>query len=156
METSNGKVSLAGKLFYGKVNKMRLELKNLTIVSDGITNWSYNKKENKVVISNYDPGDPSVISLEKIINDYPSQCNLIVGKEGDTDILTFLPGKPGLNFKNAKIFINPGSLINKVDLTDQNNNNIQIEFSNYQLNKNISTSTFTFTPPKGSKVIDLR
>jgi outer membrane lipoprotein-sorting protein len=155
-ETSNGKVSLVGKLIYGKVNKMRLELKNLVIVSDGITNWSYNKKENKVIISNYDPSDPSIISLEKIINDYPSQCIVSSGKEDDSNVLTLSPNKQGLNFKNAKIYINSSFLINKVNLTDQNNNSILIDFSNYQLNKDINTLTFTFSPPKGSKVIDLR
>lgn len=156
LQTSNGKVILTGKFFYGKGNKMRLELKGLNIISDGKTSWSYNKKEKKVVISNYDPGDPSIISLEEIINDYPSECTLTTQKDGDTNILNLIPNKPGLSFKNAKIYISPDNLIQKINLTDQNNNHVQIEFSNYQLNKNLSTSTFTFTPPKGSKVIDLR
>ncbi len=155
-QTSNGKVTLAGKIFYAKVNKMRLELKSLTIVSDGKTNWSYNKKEKKVIISNYDPDDPSIISLKKIINDYPSHCTLTIEKDGNTNILNLIPSKSKLSFKNAKIYISSDNLIQKINLTDQNNNRVQIEFSNYELNKDISTSTFTFTPPKGSKVIDLR
>jgi len=155
-QTSNGKVTLAGKFFYGKGNKMKLELKNLTIVSDGKTSWSYNKREKKVIVSNYDPTDPSIISLENIINNYPSKCKLAADKEGETNILNLVPNKSGSSFKYAKIFISPDNLILKINLTDQNNNNVQIEFSNYQLNKSLGTSTFTFTAPKGSKVIDLR
>jgi len=155
-QTTNGKVTLAGKFFYGKGNKMRLDLKNLTIVSDGKTSWSYNKKEKKVVISNYDPTDPSIISLEKIINDYPSRCKLTLEKNSGVNVLNLTPNKTGLSFKNAKIFINTEELIDKIELTDQDNSLIVIEFSNYQLDKNINNSTFAFTPPKGSKVIDLR
>jgi outer membrane lipoprotein carrier protein len=155
-QISNSKVTITGKFFYGKVNKMRLELKNLTIVSDGKTNWSYNKKEKKVIISNYNPGDPSIISLKNIINDYPSHCTLTTEKEDGTNILNLFPIKSNLSFKNAKIYINSDNLIQKINLTDQNNYQVQIEFSNYQLNKDLSTSTFTFSPPKGSKIIDLR
>ncbi|MGA7719622.1 MAG: outer-membrane lipoprotein carrier protein LolA [Ignavibacteriaceae bacterium] len=155
-QSSNGKVTLAGKFFYGRTNKMRLELKNLVIVSDGVTNWSYNKKENKVIISNYNPDDPSIISLQRIINEYPLQCKVTSDKDGDLNILNLFPNKSGLIFKNALIYINPGNLIQKINLTDQTSNHIQIEFSNYQLNKSLGISTFSFTPPKGSKVIDLR
>jgi outer membrane lipoprotein carrier protein len=135
---------------------MRLELKSLIIVTDGKTNWSYNKKDKKVVISNYDPSDPSIISLERIIKDYPSSCKVTTEKEGSTDVINLSPNKRGLNFKNAKIHINSENLIEKINMVDQNNNQVQIEFSNYQLNKDLGASTFTFTPPKGSKVIDLR
>jgi chaperone LolA len=155
-QISNGKVTLSGKFFYGKGNKLRLELKNLTIVSDGKTSWSYNKNAKKVIISNYDLDDPSIISLGNIINDYPSHCTVTENKNGETNVLNLTPVKQGLSFKSAKIYISRDNLIQKMDLIDQNNINIQIEFSNYQLNNKFSTSTFTFTPPKGSKIIDLR
>lgn len=155
-QSTNGKINLAGKFFYKKENDLRLELKNLMIVSDGTTNWSYNKKENKVIISNYDPSDPSIISLKKIIEDYPAKCEVSDEKENGNNVLVLKPGKPGMNFKIAKIYINSAELVQKIILTDQNNALIQIEFSNYKLNQKLNNSTFTFIPPKGSKVIDLR
>lgn len=155
-QISNGKVALSGKFYYAKGDKMRLDLKTLSIISDGKTSWSYNKKAKKVIISNYDPGDPSIISLENIINNYPSRCNITMDKEGNKSILILTPKKPGMSFKNAKIYIGSDDLIQKIDMTDQNNNPVQIEFANYQLNKNLSTSIFTLTPPEGSKIIDLR
>ena len=60
VQLNNGKVNLEGKLFFKKENNLRLELKNLNIVSDGKTNWNYNKGQKKVIISNYDENDPSV------------------------------------------------------------------------------------------------
>ncbi|MCL5030318.1 MAG: outer membrane lipoprotein carrier protein LolA [Bacteroidetes bacterium] len=155
-QSTNGRINLVGKFFYKKENDLRLELRNLMIVSDGTTNWSYNKKENKVIISNYDPSDPSIISLKRIIEDYPAKCEVSDEKENGNNVLVLKPGKPGMNFKIAKIFINSSDLVQKIILTDQNDALIQIEFSNYKLNQKLNNSTFTFIPPKGSKVIDLR
>ncbi len=155
-QTVNGKVNLAGVFFYDRQNKLRLELKNLTVVSDGVTSWSYNKKQNKVIISSYDPNDHSIISLKNIIDDYPSKCSVSGGEENGNNILILKPDKPGLNFKIAKIYVNSVNLIQKIILTDDNDVQVQIEFSNYKLNQKLNNSVFTFTPPKGSKVIDLR
>lgn len=155
-QISNGKTALSGKFYYAKENKLRLELKSLILVSDGETNWNYNKKADKVIISNYNADDPTILSLEKIINDYPSECSVTAEKANNGSALLFTPNNQALNFKNAKIYINNDNLISKMTVTDKNDGIIQIEFSNYKLNGNISRSMFTFTPPKGSKVIDLR
>ena len=44
----------------------------------------------------------------------------------------------------------------KMIIEDLNDVLIQIDFSDYKLNSNLPDSLFTFTPTKGSKVIDLR
>jgi outer membrane lipoprotein-sorting protein len=155
-QSTDGKVNLAGKFFYGKGNKLRLELRTLVIVTDGKTNWSFNKKENKVIISNYDPSDPSILSIEKIIDDYPSRCSINSGMENNTNVLTLSPNKPGLNFKTAKLFVSSNNMVYKILITDPNGALIQIDLTNYKINKNPDNSIFTFTAPKGSKVIDLR
>ena len=50
VQLNNGKVNIEGKFFFKKENKLRLELKNLIIVSDGKTNWNYNKRQKKVIM----------------------------------------------------------------------------------------------------------
>ena len=156
VQTTNGKVNLTGKFYYEKDNKLRLEFKNLLIVTDGQTSWNYNKRENKVIISSYNPDDPSYFSLKQIIEGYPSKCDVSLSKDNGSDVLVLTPNKPGLNFKTAKIWLNPDNLISKIMLTDQNNALVQVNFSNYKLDSSLNKSTFIFTPPKGSKVIDLR
>ena len=155
-QSSNGRANLSGKFFYKKKNNLRLELKNLVIMSDGETSWNYNKKENKVIISSYDENDPSILSLTKIINEYPQRCTVDLQKDNGKNILVLTPKSTGINFKSVKIWIGPEDLIQKMEVLDLNNTAIQISFSNYQLNKKLPNSFFTFTPPKGSKVIDLR
>ena len=51
-QSTNGKASLNGKIFFSKGNKLRLELENSTIISDGTVIWNYNKGQKKVVINN--------------------------------------------------------------------------------------------------------
>ena len=47
-QSVNGNVNLKGKVYYKKENQLRFEFKNILIVSDGETSWSYNQKDNKV------------------------------------------------------------------------------------------------------------
>ena len=156
IQLSNGKVSLSGKFYYKKKDNLRLELKNATIVSNGKTNWNYNKAENKVIISSYDEHDPSVLSLNNFINVYPSECDVELQDNNGQKVLILTPRKEGLNFKYVKIWLDSNHLINKIIIEDLNDISIQVNFSAYKLNTQLSDSLFTFTPPKGSKVIDLR
>ncbi len=156
VQSSNGNVNLYGKFYFKKKNNLRLELKNSIIISNGKTNWNYNKAENKVIISSYDEHDPSVLSLNNFINIYPTECNIELMEIKDQKVLMLTPKKPGLNFKYVKIWTDSKHLISKMIIGDLNDVLIQIDFSDYKLNSNLPDSLFTFTPPKGSKVIDLR
>ncbi len=156
VQYTNGKENISGKFSYKKEGKLRLELKNILVVTDGKTNWSYNKKENKVVISDYDPSDPSVLSLNRFINDYPSGCSVSAGVEKGSRFLTLIPKTEKHKFKSVKMFINEKDLVDKLIIEDMNGNFITINFSDIKTNSGLSNSKFTFNPPKGSKVIDLR
>ncbi len=154
---SGGSEKISGKLFYKKENKLRLELKNSTIVSDGETNWNYSKSGNKVVISEFDDSDPSALSLQKILYKYPSECKISSEPAGENQVLVLVPEKSSeLNFNQVKITVNKEYLIEKILIDDPNSGVFEIALSNYKLNRNIPDNKFTFSPPEGSKVIDLR
>ena len=53
-QSVNQKVNLKGKVFYKKENNLRFEFDNMLIISDGETSWNYNKKQDKVIITNYE------------------------------------------------------------------------------------------------------
>jgi outer membrane lipoprotein-sorting protein len=154
---TNGKLDFSGKFFYKQRNKIRFELKNLIIVSDGNTNWNYNKKENKVIITQYDDTDPSALSLEKVLYDYPSKCTATSEIEKGENVLVLIPkNNSGLKFNKVKLWINDDYLINKVLIEDPNSGLIEFELTNYKTNQDIDNSMFSLIPPEGSKVIDLR
>lgn len=152
---SGSKEDFSGKLYLKKDNKLRIELKNNLIITDGRTFWNYNKKENKVIINNYDPAEPSELSLNTFINDYPSRSTITSGEEGNHKTLTLEPKTSELNFNSAELFINKDNLVDKV-IIDSNSGKAVITFTGYILDRDLPDSDFTYSPPEGTKVIDLR
>ncbi len=154
-KSSGTNEGFSGKLYIKKENKFRLELKNNTIITDGDTFWNYDKRQKKVIINYYDESDPSEFSLHSFINDYPSKCTVSSGKEGEYKTLTLVPKTSGLNFKSAELYIDDNNLVDKI-IIDDGSGKSTIVLSGYKLNTDIPNSEFTFSPPKGIKIIDLR
>jgi chaperone LolA len=156
-QSTNGKATVNGKFFFKKENKLRIEFKNSVLVSDGVTNWSYNQKEHKVVISKHEENSASPFSLRKVVYDYPKECVVTSENDKDTEILVLTPIQDSnIGYSVIKIWTNKENLINRIILKDKADNLIQIDFSKYKVNQKIADSKFIFTPPGGSKVIDLR
>ncbi|HSP86830.1 MAG TPA: outer membrane lipoprotein carrier protein LolA, partial [Ignavibacteriaceae bacterium] len=100
IQKAGGKEILSGKLSFKKENKYNLDLKNILIISDGISIWNFNKKENKVIINNVDESDPSFFSFNTFVYDYPSQC--IITSEQNGEVLILTPKENSdLNFSKA-------------------------------------------------------
>ena len=155
-QSTDGKQNLIGKLLYKKENKLRFELKNHLIISNGETSWNYSKKENKVIISSVDEESEGIFSVKKLIYEYPSQCELSLEDEGGQKILTLVPSSTSLSFNYLKLYVNSDNLISKVLLSEGAGSLSLVNISDYVLNKNIPDSKFSFTSPEGCKVIDLR
>ncbi|MCW8813253.1 MAG: outer membrane lipoprotein carrier protein LolA [Ignavibacteriaceae bacterium] len=152
----NGKINLEGKVYYKKENHLRFEFNNMLIVSDGETSWNYNKKQNKVIITDYDTEGNKILSLRQIIYEYPDECELSTYDSEGEKVLQLIPKNNSLSFNSVKLFITDDNLISKVLIDDPPTGSIQVFLSNYKINKNLSDSLFSFSPPEGSQVLDLR
>jgi len=155
-QSVNDKVNLKGKVYYKKENQIRFEFKNILIVSDGGTSWSYNQKDNKVIITDYESEENKILSMRQIIFEYPKDCELSTFKSEDQTVLELIPQDNEFSFTSIKLFIDGDNLITKALIDDPATGEIQIELSDYQLNKNLPDSFFNFSPSEGSQVIDLR
>jgi outer membrane lipoprotein-sorting protein len=157
VQKTNSKKVFAGKLSYKKENKFYLDLKNILVVSNGSTLWNYNKNQNKVIINKVDKTYPSFFSFNRIVYDYPSECTITFEKEDDSDILIFVPKEnSNLSFYEAKLWITKDYLISKIMLNGGVSENVEVVFSNYNLNQSLGDSKFIFNPPEGSTIIDFR
>jgi len=156
IQSINGKTNLAGKIFYKKANKLRFEFNNLLIVSDGETSWNYNKKENKVIITGYDAEGTDFLSIENLIYKYPEECSISSYEFEGQNVLEFKPNTSTFNFSSIKLWIDEDDLVSRALFDDPVAGLIQIDLSNYELNKHIADSYFSFSPPAGSEIIDLR
>jgi len=155
-QSGNGKNKLAGMLVFKKENMLRIDTKNFIIVTDGTTSWNYNKKQNKVIISNYDENDPGVFSIKELVYELPAESDIELSNENGQNVLTLTPNSYNYSFDSAKLWLNEDNLISKVILNDAAIGIVKVKFSNYQLNQNLKDSEFSFTPPEGSRIIDIR
>ena len=156
IQSTNGKIFLSGVFLFKKENMVKIIAKQLIIVSDGTTSWSYNKKENKVIISNFDENDPGVFSINELVYNFPEECDISSNIENGEKVLTLVPNGYKYNFNKVQIWLNTDDLISKVLFIDPAFGETEVTFSNYKLNQNFSDSEFYFIPPVGSKIIDLR
>jgi outer membrane lipoprotein-sorting protein len=155
-QSVNGNINLKGKIFYKKENQLRFEFKNILIMSDGETSWSYNQKNNKVVISDYESEGNKILSIRQIIYEYPESCDISTFESEGQKVLQLIPNDDTFSFNSVQLFIDSDNLITKALIDDPATGKIEIVLSEYQLNKNLQDSFFQFSPPEGSQVIDLR
>jgi len=145
----------SGKIYFKKKNKIRVELKEQLLISDGKTVWNYNKKQNKVIISNNE-AEPSVLSLDKFILGYPAECEASFTGKQEQKIILLTPKKKNAPFKEIKIYPDNSSILTKIEFTDTNGNYFSFGFTDVKLDGDIKDSQFMFTAPKGIRTVDLR
>ncbi|MEJ5262372.1 MAG: outer-membrane lipoprotein carrier protein LolA [Ignavibacterium sp.] len=155
-QKAGGKVVLSGKIIFKKENKYRIENKNQIIGSDGVSAWNYNSSQKKYIITNYDGESNSIYSINYLVYQLPDECILSAITEGNSKVLELKPKTTNLQFSKIELWINADNLIQKIILKELNNNSNEIVLSNYKLNQKVSDSLFSFNPPEGTKVIDLR
>jgi outer membrane lipoprotein carrier protein len=157
---SNSKAtSSTGTLYIKKENKYRIETGSQTIVTDGITSWSYSPKKKQVVIDNYKETG-NTFSPNKYLFQYPE--NFYSDLEGtetlggsDVYVLKLKPRESGY-VKSAQLWVDKNEwLIKKISIvSDESTTTFTVK--NIHLNVGLSDSKFTFTPPEGVEVIDMR
>lgn len=151
----DGRASISGKIFFKKENNFRIEFGNSIIVSDGTTSWNFNKKENKVIITDYEEYG-SLFSINFLVYQFPDQCILKGELYGDLRKLTLTPKNRTSNLGEVTLWINKNDLIEKVQTSDLASGFIELNFFNIRINQTLPLSNFQFNPPQGSRIIDLR
>jgi len=155
-QSINGKENLSGRVYYKKENHLRFEFKNILIISDGETSWNYNEKQNKVIITDYENEGNKILSIRHMIYEYPEDCDLDTYELEGKRILQLIPKNNNFSFNSIKLFIDEDNLISKAIIEDPATGIVQVVLSEYQINKDLPDSYFSFSPPEGSQVIDLR
>jgi outer membrane lipoprotein carrier protein len=153
--------SFAGILRMKKPNKYRIESEYQTVVTDGATVWSYSSVNNQVLIDRYKENQNS-ISPEKFLLTIPAQYYATrLGREKLGEIQTIalkLVPKDDRSFvKSVKVWVEEGSwVVQKVTIVDINETETTYTLKSIKLNTNLKEQVFTFVPPTGAEVVDLR
>jgi outer membrane lipoprotein carrier protein len=160
LKSSGGKAnSSSGVIYIKKADKYRIEAGGQVIITDGKTSWSYSPRRKQVVIDNY-KDDGNSFSPNKFLFSYPE--NFYSDLDGEENVggvdcyIIKLTPRSGGSVKSAKLWVDKNEdLIRKINIvTNESSNTYSLK--NISLDTGLSSSKFSFTPPKGVEVIDLR
>lgn len=162
-ETRKGKSgkanSSSGTIYIKKINKYRIEAGGQVIITDGETSWSYSPKKKQVVIDTY-KDDGNSFSPNKFLFNYPENFySDLQGEENingvDCYVIKLSPRNNG-SVKNATIWIDKNEdFIRKINIVTTESSNTY-SLKDITLDSGVSSSKFSFSPPEGVEVIDLR
>jgi outer membrane lipoprotein carrier protein len=157
--SSGGSQSSSGTIYIQKEDKYRIESKNEIIVTDGVTSWSYYKKKKQVVIDNY-KSDGNTFSPNKFLFKYPE--NFYSDLEGTETVsgvecylLKLSPRSKG-SVKSAKIWVDTEQYLIRKIYINSSESSSTYTLKKITLDAGLSSSKFSFSPPEGVEVIDLR
>jgi len=151
-----GKKGMAGKVYYAKGNKLRMELRNVLIISDGESVWSYNKSQKKITITALEGTELSIINLPELINEYPKNALVEESNVKGEAVITLTPKAKSASYKKAVVTVNEAGYIGKLNISARDGSQTELRFSSYDTGKNLSPGLFVMDTPEGVEVIDLR
>jgi outer membrane lipoprotein carrier protein len=157
----NIKQDFNGTLKMKKPNHYCVVSDYLTFVTDGKTVWAYSPVNNQVVVDNYKENS-NTISPEQFMLDLPDDyyTSLLNSKQTDSGTiiqLKLVPKDDRSFLKSVKLSIEKESwLIREIIIADVNETETTYIVKDVKLNTNIPDKIFTFEPPAGAEVVDIR
>jgi len=150
-----------GKLYISKKNKYRVETTAQTIVTDGITLWTYSVENNQVIVNDLDKAEENVLPKEVLLKyTKDSKPELIGEKEigGMPCIgIKFTPEDDDEYISSTIAWVNKKThLALKIEQEDINENITIYELTYHNFNTPHPASLFEFSIPANVEVIDLR
>lgn len=152
--TSNGVLVVQG-------DRYRVETDGQTLVTDGRVTWVYMQSENQVLINDYN-NDEQTFSISEFLFDYDENYDAsevaaaTLGGERHY-VLTLTPKSDEAFFTEATLAMRDrDDLITELKVVDVNGTTMRFNLENIQLNPSLQEDVFTFTPPQGTEVVDLR
>jgi len=152
--TLRGTLTVRGDAF-------RIELPNQTLVSDGVTLWSYSPEDNQVVVQDYAEEDLG-FSIGMVFTDYlqvfrPTGATRATMNGVRHDVLALVPREAGGPVRDATLYVRSSDAVpTRVRVHDVEGRTLAFDLSNVRLNPRLSSDAFTFRYPRGVEVIDLR
>ncbi len=153
---------VSGTLLMEGKKRFRLETEDQVLVNDGKTLWRYNKIDNQVLID-YAKSEQQDVLLNDLLYNlkdhyYGELIQEYKDKKPKRFLIKLVPKPSEQSFiKTIKFWVEDKSWeIERVIYTDYNDNETEFLIEKIDFNPHISDKTFTFVPPDGTQVVDLR
>lgn len=158
-KAANRTQHIAGSIHMKKPYKLRVEYPAQTIVVDGKSAWTYTPRNRQTIVTKFKKSDAEYPTPQSIFSRYSHRTAEVIGREEidgrAADILLLAAPSPdetevtvwvdrALNFPVKTVEKHPSGDTTTSLLTD------------VVINGKIPDTTFTFTPPEGVSVVDMR
>ena len=153
-ETFEGTVILDG-------DRYRVEAGQNTFVTDGKVTWIYDTAKNQVLINDY-VEDETAFSLNDFFFESNRDFELTSTETETVDgeahlVLHLTPKRDDAFFSDVTIWMRErDDLATRLEVLDVNGTKMAFRLDNIELNPPVDDEMFTFTPPEGTEVVDLR
>lgn len=153
-ETFSGTVLLSG-------DRYRVETGNQTLVTDGRVTWIYNASDNQVLINDATQDDTN-FSLSDLLFNYEEHyvvtSSEAVSVNGQGHVkLNLKPKARDSFFRSVALWVrDQDTLVTRLEVDDVNETTMIFDLDDISLNPSLQANAFSFTPPQGAEVIDLR
>lgn len=154
-QTSSGTLMLEGD------DKFRAETGDQVMISDGKTLWSYNIPAARVIIDRMENNEDTMLP-RRILFHYSKDYDLRIGGETEVNGVTclkliFTTSTGETMFPDVTVWVNSKTwMIVQVKQVDLNANETTYLLEQVAVKQTFPGDTFTFTPPEGAEVIDMR
>lgn len=151
--------------FYMKGDKFRIEMegKDLIIMSDNETSWTYMKATNEIQATAYNPDEQTLSPAKLLTNFYDKEYNYkyvglrkIEGKP--CDVIELTPKSTDKAFSKVQLAVDKNRQIVGGQVWEKNGNTYRYSLSNYKTNITLTDDLFTYTKKEfpDAEMIDLR
>jgi len=151
-----------GKIYIKNGDKYRFESEDQVIVTDGKTVWTYNALSKQLLIDRVRKNSGALLPRDLLFKYPKTHYATLLGEEkknGRSFYLVRLDPKEGVRgyIKSIRLHIEKKSwLIDEIETTDPNGNTSLFEISKINRKTKLADTLFTYQPPKGAEVVDMR
>lgn len=152
--TSHGVLIASGE-------KYRVETEGQTLVTDGEVTWVYMPSQQQVLINDY-MEDEQTFSVNEFLFDYDERFKLSDVQTSTLDgedhfVVSLEPKSKDAFFTEATLSMRArDNVVTRLQVVDVNGTTMVFRLTNIQINPTLDAGVFSFTPPTGAEVVDLR
>lgn len=160
--TSNArKLEKTGSIVFKK-DKYHITQDDIDVICNGNTQWIYNRTDNEVNISDYDPEE--ALNIEFVFQVYEANGKSrydgieTINSQSAHKITLFITDEE-IEYNQVTLWINQKTkLVERANLKDRNQTNTLISFKNVKINQGVSDKKFEFDAAKhpGVEIYDDR
>jgi chaperone LolA len=153
--------TVSGTLLFKKDRKYRIETADQTVVTDGATVWSYSPGTRQVLIDRYKEDEQDLTPRKLLTGAAGGFQAALVGKErlgkSETVQLKLVPVSEQTLIVGVRLWVDEHDwTVRQVEILDANGKQTTYTVQMVKLNAGLPDARFTFQPPGGTDVVDLR